>query len=104
MVTTGGVWFCTSWDYLFIMFFAQKESESEKKHLSLQDYIIVVSFRSDSSKFSRAFFSDLREFEPKVVIIYNAEILFDNPLITLVDERYISSIPIHDIGIQERNI
>ena len=68
-------------DYLFTLYFNQKESESDKNHLSLQEYVIVASFCSDLSKFSRAFFSDLRESEPKVVIIYNVY-LFDNPLIS----------------------
>ena len=51
-----------------------------KKHLSLQEYILVVSFCSDPSKFSRAVVSDLRESEPNVVIILNID-LFDNSLI-----------------------
>ena len=42
MVTTDWVSFCTSWEYLFVLYFAQKESESEKKPLSLEEYNIVV--------------------------------------------------------------
>ena len=61
-------------------FLPRRRVRVRKKHLSLQEYIIAVAFRSDPSKFSRAVVSDLRESEPNVVIILNVD-LFDNPLI-----------------------